>query len=591
MTIQYYILIQIRKRHLFRILLMHYSLEDCFQVIHHEHQFHLSSITISDKYKKMLKLDKQQSAQKSPRSRKRKSFNPNKAVEPINANSVSELLLKLQLRDIVNAHLKNKSLLYHHEMRIPRDHQKALLIMYIESFHVHIIQHLLSKGVLTKNDSFTTYFSMGRSILDTFLIEYEEVKTIFNESNTAHIWSHPMKLIQREQLSAVRCKDTIECFKRVEDHLDYPQHIMQVQLYPSYIDLTLNAVLALNKDITLVNNETVLTLKRKRIPFDMVDVMSELLWDHIQSRETSPISICHKHTYLYYEDDVSMYIAFIRHFSYWFTHEYTMVNEHDKTEWNKEMPMKMNSHCDCTLLITPMDIFDICIVPAIQRMMSIVYGATINTHIFGDTKIQHIILMGTIMNIKCSPTHIKSLQLLRESIEKQNKYYNHITIHWTNNQVSDMVYQGLKSIKRNPLRGLLEQIIGGIYCLRFSEAIYLDFQKSKVLDKQNRHKLIDYHTVVTEDMRETGRSFSYYYEGKNIELCLLYSPNNQESLMQVNSYNISRIDSFPITVKWNIDLKEVIFCFGAGAEGKSNVDYSNSDRFHVRENMILSPYV
>ncbi|KAI8970786.1 hypothetical protein BDB01DRAFT_529751 [Pilobolus umbonatus] len=298
-----------------------YSLEDCFQVIHHEHQFHLSSITINDKYKKMLKLDKQQSAQKTPHSRKKKNFNSTKAVKPINANSVSELSMKLQLRDIVNAHVKNESQLYRYKTHIPRDQQQELLLMYIECVHVHIIQHLLSRGVLTKNDSFTTYFSIDQSILNTFLIDYEKAKTIFDESNTTHLWSHPMKLIQREQLSAVRCKDIIKCFESVGEYLNYPQHIMQIQLYPTYIDLTLNAVMALNKDITLANNETVLTLKRKRISYNIVDVLSELLWDYIQSRELPPFSLCHKHTYLDYEDDVSMYIDFISHFNHWFTHE------------------------------------------------------------------------------------------------------------------------------------------------------------------------------------------------------------------------------------------------------------------------------
>ncbi|KAI8997103.1 hypothetical protein BDB01DRAFT_19715 [Pilobolus umbonatus] len=157
--------------------------------------------------------------------------------------------------------------------------------------------------------------------------------------------------------------------------------------------------------------------------------MSELLWGYIQSREASPISICYKHTYLDYEDDVSMYIDFISYFNYWFTQEYTMLNTKGKSEWNKEIPMKMNTHCDCTLLITPMDLFDICIIPAIQQMMAIVYGATTNTHIFGDTKIQHIILMGSIMNIKCNTTHKKALYLLKECIKKQNKYFNHITLH------------------------------------------------------------------------------------------------------------------------------------------------------------------
>ncbi|KAI8985474.1 hypothetical protein BDB01DRAFT_850049 [Pilobolus umbonatus] len=422
-------------------------------------------------------------------------------------------------------------------------------------------------------------------------MDYEKVRTIFNESNTAHSWSHPMKLIQREQLSAVRCKDIIECFRRVEEYLDYPQHIMQVQLYSTYIDLTLNAVLALKKNITLANNETVLTLKRTRILFNIVDIMSELLWDYIYSRETSPISVCHKHTHLDYEDDVSMYTDFISHFIYWFTHEYTMVNNQGRSEWNKEIPIKMNTHCDCTLLITPMDLFDICIIPAIQQIMFIVYGATTNLHIFGDTRIQHIILMGSIMNIKCNTTHAEALYLLKECIKKQNKYYNHITIHWSEEQVSNMVYQGIKSIKRNPSGGLLEQIIGGTYTLEFDEAVYLGFQKLKLLDAGYLLAIINNPTVVTEDMRETGRSSYYYYEGEKNDLNLYYSLDYRDNRTIINYYPINNIDSFPITVKWNIGLKEVIFCFGAGAEGNAGIDGANSNKFHMRENMILSPYL
>ncbi|KAI8985489.1 hypothetical protein BDB01DRAFT_90093 [Pilobolus umbonatus] len=568
-----------------------YSLEDCFQVINHEHQYHLSSITINDKYKKMLKLDKQQSAQKPPCSIKRKILDPNKPVESFNANSVSELSMKFKLHDIVNAHLKNKLLLYRYTFYVPKDQQQELLIMYIKCVHVHIIQHLLSRGVITRNDSFTTYFSIDQSILNTFLIDYENVKTIFGESNTAHIWSHSMNLIQREQLSAVLCKDIIECFRRVEEYLDYPQHIMQVQLYSTYIDLTLNAVLALKKNITLANNETVLTLKRTRILFNIVDIMSELLWNYIYSRETSPISVCHKHTHLDYEDDVSMYTDFISHFIYWFTHEYTMVNNQGRSEWNKEIPMKMNTHCDCTLLITPMDLFDICIIPAIQQIMFIVYGATTNLHIFGDTRIQHIILMGSIMNIKCNTTHAEALYLLKECIKKQNKYYNHITIHWSEEQVSNMVYQGIKSIKRNPSGGLLEQIIGGTYTLQFNKAVYFDFQISNAHNAIGFSTVIDNPTAVTEDMRETGRSFYFYYGGGKNLIYLYYSTNKQEKRTSINVYVMNNIDSFPITVKWSIGLREVIFCFGSGAEGNAGIEDSNSDKFHMRENLVLSPYV
>ncbi|KAI8972096.1 hypothetical protein BDB01DRAFT_482484 [Pilobolus umbonatus] len=323
----------------------------------------------------------------------------------------------------------------------------------------------------------------------------------------------------------------------------------------------------------------------------MVDVMSELLWDHIQSRKASLIKICRKHTYSDYEDDVSMYTDFISHFIYWFTHEYTMVNNQGRSEWNKEIPMKMNTHCDCTLLITPMDLFDICIIPAIQQIMFIVYGAITNTHIFGDTRIQHIILMGSIMNIKCKTTHTETLYLLKDCIEKQNKYYNHITIHWSEEQVSKMVYQGIQSIKRNPSGGLLEQIIGGTYTLEFDKAVYLDFQKLKLLDAGDLLALINNPTVVTEDMRETGRSFYYYYEGENIALYLSYSTNKQEKPTTINDYEITNIDSFPITVKWKIGLREVIFRFGAGAEGNADIMGANNDKFCMRENMMLSPYV
>ncbi|KAI8985399.1 hypothetical protein BDB01DRAFT_84023 [Pilobolus umbonatus] len=268
-----------------------------------------------------------------------------------------------------------------------------------------------------------------------------------------------------------------------------------------------------------------------------------------------------------------------------------MINTKGKSEWNKEISMKMNAHCDCTLLITPMDLFDICINPSIQQMMAIVYGATTNMHIFGGTRIQHIILMGSIMKIKCNTTHTKSLQLLRECVENENKYYNHITLHWTKEQVSEMVNQGIQSIKRNPSGGLLEQIIGGKYGLDFDKAVYYDFQKSDILDTDHYNPIIEYNTVVTEDMRETGLLSSYYNKGENIELNLFYSSNNEDKGLYINSYNIKKIDSFPITAKWKIGLKEVIFCFGAGAEGNAVIFGANNDTFYMRENMILSPYV
>ncbi|KAI8972120.1 hypothetical protein BDB01DRAFT_810943 [Pilobolus umbonatus] len=279
-----------------------------------------ASDTVENCYMKMLQLEKIKATQESPYSIKKTWFNFYKTEDSLNGTSEPDLLMK-ELRNIINASIKKLSTIQQYQTLIPRDQLKKMLIMYIECLHVHIIQHLLSKDIIDKNSSFITYFSIEKDILDKFLIDYEEVRTFFRETNTTRLSSHPMKLIHREQLSAVYCKDTIKCYNRVEDYLDYPQYMMQVQLYPTYIDLTLNVILSLKKDITLPNNETVLTIKRKRILYNMVDVMSELLWDYIQSREEFPVKTCHEHHHSDYEDNILMYIDFKTHFNNWFTNE------------------------------------------------------------------------------------------------------------------------------------------------------------------------------------------------------------------------------------------------------------------------------
>ncbi|KAI8972121.1 hypothetical protein BDB01DRAFT_476803 [Pilobolus umbonatus] len=251
----------------------------------------------------------------------------------------------------------------------------------------------------------------------------------------------------------------------------------------------------------------------------------------------------------------------------------------------------MNTHCDCTLTITPMDIFDICITPAIDQIMSIVYGATINTHIFGETRINHIVLMGRIMKIRCKETHTKALFMLEECLKNQNKYYQHIILHWSNNKVPKAALQGVISLKKNPLGGLFEQITAGSYQLQFTSAVRLHFQKYLLLKAQNKIKVINDFTVVTEDMRDNGITFLCYYTGKSLKLDLFYSPNNLNDPRYINSYVLQNIDSYPMTVKRTIGLREVILSFGAGAEGKSIINYVNTDKFSFRENLILSSYV
>ncbi|KAI8985490.1 hypothetical protein BDB01DRAFT_788451 [Pilobolus umbonatus] len=293
-----------------------YSLEDCFDVIKHKNQFHVSKINITDNYKRMLGL---LDNKKLSNTREKNIQEDEKVDELLDRKIVPDTLKKAEPQRLFNSHLPySSSKLISH---VPRRYQKEMLIEYITCFQKHIIHHLISKNVLKREDKLTYYFSIDKSVLDTFVAEHEEIRTVLEKESIITQCIYPIKLIHREQVSAVHCKDTIECFKRVEEYLDYPQHMMQVQMNPTYIDLTLNVIMPLHKDITLSNNETVITLKRKRIQYNMVDVIGDLLWNHIQSGEEYLIKKCHEHDQSEHDDNANMYLQFINCFSRWFTRE------------------------------------------------------------------------------------------------------------------------------------------------------------------------------------------------------------------------------------------------------------------------------
>ncbi|KAI8985524.1 hypothetical protein BDB01DRAFT_92405 [Pilobolus umbonatus] len=180
-------------------------------------------------------------------------------------------------------------------------------------------------------------------------------------------------------------------------------------------------------------------------------------------------------------------------------------------DWNKQIQMNMNSQCACVFMITPMDIFDICIIPAIQQIMFMVYGATTNIYIFGEYKINHIVLMGLIMDITCAATYTQVQYLLKKCVENQNKYYNHITLHWIDDEIQKVLNKGIESIKANPAGGLLEQILTGTYYGMFDDQVYTDFNRLQLSTEKEFFHLIRKNTRVTEDMRENGITTLFYY--------------------------------------------------------------------------------
>ncbi|KAI8985485.1 hypothetical protein BDB01DRAFT_788439 [Pilobolus umbonatus] len=565
-----------------------YPLEDCFEVIKHKNQFHVSKINITNNYKRMLGL---LDNKKLSNTREKNIQEDEKVDELLDRKIVPDTLKKAEPQRLFNSHLPySSSKLISH---VPRRYQKEMLIEYITCFQKHIIHHLISKNVLKREDKLTYYFSIDKSVLDTFVTEHEEIRTVLEKESIITQCIYPIKLIHREQVSAVHCKDTIECFKRVEEYLDYPQHMMQVQMNPTYIDLTLNVIMPLHKDITLSNNETVITLKRKRIQYNMVDVIGDLLWNHIQSGEEYLIKKCHEHDQSEHDDNANMYLQFINCFSRWFTREYTTMNSHGEIDFYKKIHLKMSSHCECNLILTPIDMFDICIIPAIQQVMAIVYGATTNISIFGEYRINHIVLMGSIMNTHCKTTNNKTLQLLEKCIRKENKYYNHIKVHWINDEVLPVVYKGIRSIKFNPLGGLLEQYTTGAYYVQYTHDIFTDFDRSQVLKKGEYLKLTKEANRITENLRENGSSTLLYFED-TAESDLYFLPNNEalNHRRHIGVYDTRNVDSsYPITLKFVNSIDETIITIGSGAEGNSHIFDANTDNYHLRENLLFFPYI
>ncbi|KAI8975978.1 hypothetical protein BDB01DRAFT_804860 [Pilobolus umbonatus] len=471
--------------------------------------------------------------------------------------------------------------------QIPRNDQKELLMLYIELLQARVVHHIISRQIMKETDTFKCYISIEQRTLDLFSLNPEQLRNALVEITSLNYPIQPMKLIHREQVSAVYCKDLLQCYNRVNDYLDYPQYIVQAQINETYISLALSVILPLEKDIKTSKNETVLVLKRTTIPVNIMDSLSERLLEFIQSMDGFQIEACKEHA-SDYDDVICMEEEFKEQFKQYFTHEFTINNEQGQIEWYEPIRIKMNSLCDCAFTTTPIDLFDICITPVIKQLTSKIYASVLDPGLFGEYKMHHLLIMGKLFDIKgCSNAYNQVMDIMKKMVLNQQKHQ----VHWIDEDVSTVVRKGMESIIDNPIGGLLEQVYAGSYLLKGNRVLRTGSQGSDVIKEDTYYPFIKEGTRITEEMRMNGVSFQYHVDNaSDLELEIGYRANGQDTVNGLVYTGDYIGPSWPLVIEYTPG----IYRSTMSISGKKNGALVHWGRymksFNIKETIMLSVY-
>ncbi|KAI8972140.1 hypothetical protein BDB01DRAFT_478739 [Pilobolus umbonatus] len=471
------------------------AIDNCCFEFESDGIYKMKNMNITDKFIEMVKFQKKTVSltMKKP-AIKGKTKATKKSVSPKNM-TVNDLSIKTQM-SIIQKHFSSLLLLTNQKKNsIPRDKYQEIISLYFDSLQIYIKQHLISKGFLGKSEKLEIYATVDSEVQDALGSDYESMRTIFLTKMYEPYPAQPIKLLHAEQITGAYCKDILKCYEHAEDYFDYPKYLVQVHLYPGYIDLALNAILPLDTNVKSTKDETALTLKKKRIQFNIVDVFANILWSHIQSIEECPVKCCSKHQLSNYEEDIEMYHVFIKQFKLYITKQFTINNKERTTDWHNPIDIPISSKCTCTYSITHADLLEVCITPAIDQLTSTIYASTIEKSISGNHKISHLVIMGTPFKLKCVDFTNQLLNLLKTTMDNTKQYPNPIPTLWIEDSIPDVIDQGMMSIINNPSGGQLEQITSGIY--HVSLIIF-----SSTLDFPNWYRITEIEVILHSDIPE-----------------------------------------------------------------------------------------
>ncbi|KAI8972148.1 hypothetical protein BDB01DRAFT_478878 [Pilobolus umbonatus] len=570
-----------------------YNLSECFRIDNDEH-YNSRDMNITDKFIQMVRFDKKPVPQPTKKTKSKGKPSTKKNISSSKKITLNDLSIKIQLSIISKYFFPEPSLINEYKEIIPREKYQKLISFYADSLQIYIRQHLISREYIKKTDKLEIYFTMDSEIQDVFDTDYEDVRSIFLTIMDESYPAQPMSHILAEQITGTYCKNILKCYEQVEDYLDYPQYVVQVHLYPEYMNFTLNAILPLDMNVESTKNETVLTLKREKIQFNMVDVFADALWDYIQSIEECPVKCCSKHQLSNYEEDIEMYHVFIKQFKLYITKQFTMNNKERTTDWHNPIDIPISSKCTCTCSITLADLFEVCITPAIDQLTSTIYASTIEKSISGNHKISHLVIMGTPFKLKCVNFTNHLLNLLKTTMDNTKQYSNPIPTHWVEDSIPNVIDQGMMSIINNPSGGLLEQISPGQYYLSFNkDATFhlLEWKKMEAYETGTAH--IDNRERIDLNMRNDGYFRIFYINEENVTI-YLYHKANEEHFSKakcIEQYEYSRPDMYPVINRSVHGLGQVSFSFFTEHERVTPLDDTNICQIPIRDIILLSPFV
>ncbi|KAI8972142.1 hypothetical protein BDB01DRAFT_478796 [Pilobolus umbonatus] len=200
-------------------------------------------------------------------------------------------------------------------------------------------------------------------------------------------------------------------------------------------------------------------------------------------------------------------------------------------DWYNLVKVRMNRSCDCTYSIAPINIFDICIEPAIDQLTSTIYTSTVNPFVFGKYKASHIIIMESFMKLKCSNTYDQAFIRFKKKLNHEQKYYRHITIHWIKDDIFTILHKGMTSIAKNPLGGLLEQVASGSYFVAFDEKSRYYKNKWITLDENHSRVIIEEQSNIKDYFRDEGEFFIHFFDEDEVEASKLVANKNLNNLI------------------------------------------------------------
>ncbi|KAI8972305.1 hypothetical protein BDB01DRAFT_468586 [Pilobolus umbonatus] len=254
----------------------------------------------------------------------------------------------------------------------------------------------------------------------------------------------------------------------------------------------------------------------------------------------------------------------------------------------------MSNTCSCTYSMSSIDLFEVCISPAIHHLTSMIYSSTVNPFLFGKYAITDMFIVGQPLKLKCNNTNIQAFNRLKDDVELQQKNYKHLNIHVDNTTIQSVINQGAMSVIQNPLGGLLEQIISGRFMLVFnSEGLFYD--RGWYICEKNAANIIYIaeYTRVTETMREDGISRSVYFDNQDVALNIFYHQNGEDyvTTKSVKGITFQKSASFPIDIKSIIGVNIITLTFHEIGESKSFQVSENTDLYEIIERTTLSLFV